>query len=185
MRKVLKKLLDNGLYVKLKKCQFHVQEIEFLGYVLSIAGIAISEERIATILEWPVPKSVADIQIFNGVANYFRRFIDGYSRVVTPLTNLLRKSTEFKWTAETQAAFDKLKSLFSNEPILRHFDPALPIRLHTDASGFALSGIISQLHDDDGQWHPVAFWSRKCTPAECNYDTPDREMLAIISAMKH
>jgi len=99
------------------------------------------------------------------------------------MTNLLRKNREFEWSNAAQDAFDKLKSLFSNEPLLRHFDPALPIRLHTDSSGFAVSGIISQPHE--GRWHPVAYWSRKCTPAECNYDIHDREMLAIVSAMKH
>jgi hypothetical protein len=180
---VLKKLLENGLYVKLEKCQFHVQEIEFLGYVLSPAGVAISKERIATILEWPVPKSVHDIQVFLGFANYYRRFIEGYSRVVTPITDLLRKGQKFEWLDKAQTAFEALKVLFSNEPLLRHFDPELPIQLHTDSSGFAVSGIVSQRHED--LWHPVAYWSRKCTPAECNYDIHDREMLAIISAMKH
>ena len=87
--KVLKRLLNNDLYVKLEKCQFHVQEIEFLGYVLSPAGVAISKERIATILEWPVPTSILNSQIFLGFTNFYRRFIEAYSRVVTLIMNLL------------------------------------------------------------------------------------------------
>ena len=183
VHKVLEKLLKHGLYAKLEKCQFHVQEIEFLGYVLSPTGVTISQKRIATILEWPVPKSIHDIQVFLGFTNFYRRFVENYSGVVTPITNLLRKNNKFEWSDDVQRAFEKLKSLFSNEPLLRHFNPELPIQLHTDSSGFAICGIISQLSDD--RWHPVAYWSRKCTPAECNYDIHDREMLAIISAMKN
>ena len=74
-------------------------------------------------------------------------------------------------------------SLFTTAPILKHFDPDLPIHLHTDASGFAISGVVSQLHDP--HWHPVAFYSRKCTPAKCNYDIHDRELLAVVESMRH
>jgi len=81
------------------------------------------------------------------------------------------------------ATFDMLKKLFTSAPILRHFDPELPITLHTDASGAAVSGILSQPHD--GVLHPVAFWLRKCDDAECNYDVHDREMLAIVKSMGH
>ena len=140
-------------------------------------------DRVKTIVDWPVPESQHDIQVFLGFANFYRKFIEGYSRIVLPLTALLRKSTKFKWGDEAQRALDKLKEAFSTEPVLRHFDPDLPTHLHTDSSGAALSGIISQPHD--GHLHPVAFWSRKCTPAECNYDIHDREMLAIIESVKH
>src|SRR5436190_22488410 len=99
------------------------------------------------------------------------------------ITSLIRKGQRFEWNSATQEAFDKLKSLFTSAPIIRHFDPSLPIVLHVDSSGFAISGIISQPHE--GRLHPIAFWSRKCTPAECNYDTHDREMLAIVESMKH
>jgi hypothetical protein len=140
-------------------------------------------DRIATIVEWPAPKSVHDLQVFLGFANFYRRFIEGYSRVILPLTNLLRKSTKFQWTNNVDEAFVWLKTMFTTAPILRHFDPDLPVTLHADSSGAALSGIISQPHD--GNLHPVAFWSRKCLPAECNYDIHDREMLAIVESMKH
>src|SRR5213079_2217573 len=140
--------------------------------------------RISTIADWPAPASMHDIQVFLGFANFYRRFIEGYSRVVLPLTALLRKNVKFKWTSEAQAAFDNLKALFTSAPLLKHFDPELPITLHTDASGAAISGILSQIHPN-GDLHPVAYWSRKCVPAECNYDVHDREMLAIVQAMRH
>ena len=183
VRKVLKRLQEHELYVKLEKCEFHVQETRFLGFIISPDGIAMDPDRIKTIVEWPVPKSQYDIQVFLGFANFYRCFIDGYSRVVLPLTNLLKKSQKFLWTARAQEALDKLKTLFTTAPILKHFDPDLPITLHADSSGAAISGIISQPHN--GVLHPVAFWSRKCIPAECNYDIHDREMLAIVECMKH
>jgi hypothetical protein len=109
--------------------------------------------------------------------------MNGYSRVVTLITNLLQKDQRFDWSSDCQVAFDELKSLFTTAPILRHFDPDLPIRLHTDASGFAVSGILSKLHD--ASWHPIAYYSRKSSPAECNYDVPNREMLAVVDSMRH
>jgi Reverse transcriptase (RNA-dependent DNA polymerase)/RNase H-like domain found in reverse transcriptase/Integrase zinc binding domain/Chromo (CHRromatin Organisation MOdifier) domain/gag-polyprotein putative aspartyl protease len=183
VRKVLKSLHEHELYVKLEKCEFHVQETKFLGFIISPDGVAMDPDRIKTIVDWPVPKSQYDIQVFLGFANFYRRFIEGYSRVVLPITNLLKKLRKFIWTDKAQAAFDKLKILFTTAPILKHFDPDLEITLHADSSGAALSGIISQWHN--GILHPVAFWSRKCTPAECNYDIYDREMLAIVESMKH
>src|SRR5215471_4800150 len=183
VRKVLIRLKDSELYVKLEKCEFHVEETKFLGYIISPKGIAMDPERIKTIVEWPVPKSQYDLQVFLGFANFYRRFILSYSRIILPLTVLLKKSSKFHWKDEAQEAFDKLKEAFATEPVLRHFDPDLPIILHADSSGAAISGLISQPHD--GYLHPVAFWSRKCLPAECNYDIHDREILAIVESMKH
>src|SRR5437762_7421274 len=185
VRQVLQKLLEHGLFVKLEKCQFSVQEISVLGFVISPQGSSMDSDRISTISDWPVPRSVTDIQVFLGFANFYRRFIDGYSHVVMPITSLLRTkgSPPFEWSPAAQEAFDRLKVLFTSAPILRHFDPNPPVTLHSDSSGFALSGIISQPHNS--LLHPVAYWSRKCTPAECNYDIHDREMLAIVECMKH
>ena len=143
VRKVLKSLQEHELYVKLEKCEFYVQETHFLGFIISPDGIAMDPDRIKTVVEWPVPKSQHDIQIFLGFANFYRRFIEGYSRVVLPLTNLLKKSQKFLWPSGAQAAFDKLKKLFTIAPILKHFDPDLQIMLHADSSGAAISGIIS------------------------------------------
>ena len=183
VRLVLKALQEHGLYVKLEKCEFHVQSINFLGFVITPNGVHMDRDRITTITEWPAPRSVTEIQIFLGFANFYRRFIEGYSRVVIPITTLLRKGHSFEWNSHTQKAFDNLKSLFASEPILCHFDPELLITLHTDASSSVMSGIISQPHVDRS--HPITYWSRKWTPAECNYDIHDREMLAIVESMKH
>jgi hypothetical protein len=184
VRTILQKLLSAGLFVKLEKCEFHVQKVSFLGFIITPEGISMDPERILTIADWPVPESVLDIQVFLGFCNFYRRFIEGYSRVVLPITRLLRKGQRFIWSAEAQSAFDQLKASFTSAPILAHFDPKLPVTLHADSSGFAISGIVSQ-PDANDVLHPVAFWSRKCIPAECNYDIHDREMLAIVECFKH
>jgi len=183
VRKVLSKLRDYDLTCKLSKCEFHSTSISFLGFIISPNGIAMEPDRVTAIREWPAPSNVHDIQVFLGFANFYRRFIQGFSRVVAPITSLLQKGQRFDWSNICQKALDELKSRFTSAPILKHFDPDLPIRIHTDASGFAVSGIISQLHNP--LWHPVAFYSRKLSPAECNYDVPDREMLAIVESMRH
>lgn len=100
-----------------------------------------------------------------------------------PITSLLKKNQQSHWSPEVQTAFDKFKTLFTSVSILKHFDPDLQIILHADSSGFAISGIISQ--SSNGVLYPIAYWSRKCTSAECNYDIHDREMLAIVECMKH
>jgi len=128
-----------------------------------------------------VPENIQDIQVFLGFANFYHRFIDGFSRVVSSITILLQKGQRFHWSRQAQSAFDELKRRFTTAPILKHFDPDLPIHLHTDASGFAISGVVSQLHDP--HWYSVAFYSRKCTPAECNYDIHNRELLAVVESM--
>jgi hypothetical protein len=183
VKRVLSRLRDYGLTCKLKKCEFHATSVSFLGFVISPDGVSMDPDRVEAITEWPVPTDVHEIQIFLGFANFYRRFVDGYSRVVSPITSLLCKGQKFNWSSACQSAFEELKHRFTSAPILKHFDPDLPIRIHTDASGFAISAIISQLHNS--HWHPVAFYSRKCIPAECNYDVPDREMLAVVESMRH
>lgn len=187
VRQVLERLRQWRLYCKLSKCAFSVDTISFLGYVISPEGISMEEDRVATIKDWPEPQSVKDIQSFIGFANFYRRFIQGFSAITKPLTDLTKgqEKKSFCMTPEARAAFQELKERFSSAPLLRHFDPELPIRLETDASVHAISAILSQKQQDDGQWHPVAFWSRKLKDEETRYDTGDGEMLAIVEAFKH
>ena len=95
VRKVLQRLHKYGLYVKLEKCQFHACQVNFFGFVISPEGISMHSDRISTITEWPTPASVHDVQVFLGFTNFYRRFIDGYSRIVHPITTLLKKSQQF------------------------------------------------------------------------------------------
>ena len=184
VRRVMEKLRKAGLCVSIKKSSFHQRSVEFLGYKISEHGIEMTTEKIESIKSWPTPKVVVDVQSFMGFANFYRRFIEGFSKVAKPLTDLTKKETLWEWTESCQRAFDHLKERFVSAPILAHFNPDRLIKLETDASDFALGAILSQLSEEDGKWHPVAYHSRKFHPAEINYDVHDKEMTAIVAAFK-
>jgi hypothetical protein len=180
---VLSSLRQADLYVNLKKCTFASKEVHFLGFIVTRRGIRADPARVDTITQWPVPTSIKELQSFLGFANFYRRFIANYAAETAPLTDLLKGNQYFQWSPIADAAFTKLKARFTDAPILRHFDAALPIRIETDASAFAISGILSQLFEDQ-KWHPVAFISRKLQEAELNYETYDSELLAIVYSFK-
>ena len=195
VKAVLERLRAYKLYAGLKKCEFDKTEVSFLGFTINTAGIGMETSRVDTIADWPEPKSFHDLQVFLGFANFYRRFIEGYSRVVKPLTDMLkgmqagRKHGPFEWTESQKTAFAALKARFTAQPMLRHFNPALPIVVETDASDFAIGAILSQQHVTSGtttdqHWHPVAYYSRKMIDAETRYPTHDGEMLAIVAAFK-
>jgi hypothetical protein len=183
VRMVLEKLRDAGLYLKPSKCQFHVQEVAFLGFIVGPQGVQMDPSKVSAITSWPVPKSVHDIRVFLGLANFYRRFIRNFSKVAAPITALLRKNRKFRWTTEAQAAFDSLRTSFITASILRHFDPSLPTVLEADASDYAVGAVISQRDPESGRLHPISFHSRKFNSAELNYEIYDKEMLAIVEIM--
>ena len=167
------------LYAKLEKCQFSVQRIEFLGYVISDVGIEMDPNRTASISNWPTPTKIKELQSFLGFTNFYRMFIPNYTENIKPLLQLLKKNVPFQWSDECQASMTKLHEAFIHGDILVHADTTKPFILEADASDFALGGILSQEYD--GIWRPVAFYSRKLTPAEINYEIHDKELLAIIA----
>ena len=183
VRRVLERLRANGLFAKPEKCSFHQKEIEYLGFIVSPSGVKMDPQKVSAILDWPELSSVHDIQVFLGFANFYRRFIKGYSKVTNPLTSLLKKGRRFHFGDAARQAFNQLKTAFTSAPILAHFHPDRPSTIETDASDFAIAAVISQ-PDADGVLHPIAFYSRKLTPAELNYEIYDKEMLAIITALK-
>lgn len=118
--------------------------------------------------------------IFVGFANFYRRFVENYSYICAPLTALSRKREPFLWSDACQVAFKQLKEAFTTLPVLAHFDPEKPIILETDASDFISAGILSQYLKNDTTLQPVAYFSKKHTPAECNYEIYNKELLAIV-----
>ena len=134
-------------------------------------------------VEWPVPKNVKEVQSFLGFTNFYRKFIEKYLKIASPLTELIRKDQKFKWSPEAQKAFNELKKRFTSQSILVSFDPEKPITLETDASDRAIGACISQ-PDDKGCLQPVAFYSRKFSSAEMSYEIHDKELLAIVNAFK-
>jgi len=158
VRTILKRVKQMGLTLKASKCEFHTKEIKYLGYVISPQGLRMDEEKIRTIKEWKEPTNIKGIQSFLGFANFYRRFIQDYSRITTPLTRLTRKEVDWEWGDEQQTAFETLKTAMVTEPILQHFDLERPVTIETDASDYAIGAICSQ-PDNNGTLHPVAYYS--------------------------
>jgi len=186
VREVLRRLQRNGLAVSPEKCVWKTQEVEFLDYLIGREGIKMSQEKVEAVLEWKTPQNLTEVQSFLGFANFYRRFIQDYSRVARPLTELTKKEQrkEWSWSLEAEAAFQELKKRFTTAPILAHFDAAKPVIIKTDASDFAIGAVLSQ-RDNKNRLHPVAFHSRKFQPAEINYEIHDKELLAVVDAFKH
>ncbi|MBW0576400.1 hypothetical protein O181_116115 [Austropuccinia psidii MF-1] len=178
----LSRLRANNLFAKASKCLFPVSSVEYLGYVVSSEGLKMEQEKVQKILNWPPPRNLKVLQSFVGFANFYHRFIKNYSKKISSLTSLLKKDSRFALNEEALRQFHQLKEAFTIAPILSHFDPALPTIVETDASDYALGAVLSQL-SDSGK-HPIAFDSRKLPPAELNYEIHDKELLAIVWALK-
>ncbi|KAK3551428.1 hypothetical protein QTP70_017324 [Hemibagrus guttatus] len=167
VRKVLCRLQQHHLYVKLEKCEFHRPTVTSLGYVISHHGVEMDVVKVQAVTEWPAPTSVRELQCFLGFANFYRRFIRNYSLVAGPLTSLLRgKPKKLTWTDQIRTAFQQLKNCFTTAPILRHPDPDLPFVVEVDASSSGLGAVLSQRHGEPSKLHPCVFYSRKLTSAE-------------------
>jgi hypothetical protein len=181
---VLRRLRKHGLYAKPEKCEFSRTSVEYLGYVLSPQGLTMAKDKVQTILDWPEPRKVKDIQSFLGFANFYRRFIFNYSHLSVPLTRLTRKHAPWNFDTKARTAFEQIKQAFTSAPVLAHWIPHSKMIVETDASDYALAAILSA-YDPDGELHPIAFHSRSFTAAELNYDVHDKELLAIFEAFLH
>ncbi|KAK3519889.1 hypothetical protein QTP70_006639 [Hemibagrus guttatus] len=183
VRMVLTRLLQNQLYVKLEKCKFHRMTLTFLGYVLSPVVVEMDQSKVQAVTNWPVPTSIKELQRFLGFANFYCRFIWNYSATAGPLTSLLKgKPKRLNWSDLAQEALDMLKSSFTTALILRHPDPEVPFVVEVDACG--LGAVLSKCQRDSGKKHPCAYFSRKLTSAESNYDVGNHELLCIKAALE-
>jgi hypothetical protein len=186
LRKVFELLREHKLFAKRKKCVFAQPSVTYLGHIISADGIATDPAKVTAVQNWPVPTNVHDVRAFLGLCSYYRRFVPEFARVAAPLTDLTRYDVHEVaelWGAAHQRAFDELKRLVTSAPLLAHADPTLPYTLRTDASDYALGSVLMQEHA--GQLHPVAYHSRKFTPAEAKYGAYAREMLAVIDSLRH
>ncbi|KAI5606732.1 hypothetical protein C0J50_7543 [Silurus asotus] len=185
VRQVLGALRSHHLYLNLSKCEFHRPQTRFLGYVISFRGIQMDEGKVKAVWDWPIPETIKELQRFLGFANFYRRFIQGYSRIAAPLTSLLRgKARTLKWTPEAQEAFHELRRRFCDAPVLRHPDPRRPFVVEVDASSTGVGAALSQWSGSPPRLHPCAFYSHKLSVAEQNYDIGNRELLAIKLALE-
>lgn len=182
---VLQRLLDNDLTLDIGKCEFETKATKYLGFIVEAGvGIRMDPDKVKAIVEWKRPTTVKGVRSFLGFANYYRRFIAKYADTVKPLLNLTRKDTPFLWTEVCDSAFATLKQRFIEEPVLVTYDPTRETRVEPDSSGWASGGVLAQYDSVIQSWRPVAFFSAKHLPAECNYDIHDKELLAIVKCVK-
>ena len=160
------------------------RSVSFLGHRISADGLSMEQDKLQAIFEWPTPKCVKDIQSFLGAASYYRRFIKSFAQISVPLTNLLKKDTNWEWTHVQQQSFDSLKHAMTQAPVLMNPDYKREFIITSDASQHGIGAVLSQ-KDDDGNERPVAYFSRKLNDRESNWSTYEQECLALVEALKH
>ncbi|KAL5582147.1 hypothetical protein UlMin_014589 [Ulmus minor] len=175
---VFQKLRENQLYVKREKCAFAQTRINFLGHIIERGQIRMDMKKVRAIQEWKTPANVKELRLFLGLANYYRRFVEEYSKMAAPLTELLKKGVTWEWAIVCEAAFQELKNAMMQDPVLALPDISKPFEVQTDASDFALGGVLLQ------EGHPVAYESRKLSGAERRYTAQEKEMLAVIHCLR-
>ena len=183
VKEVLKYLCKTGLYAKVEKCEFHSKSVEYLEYILSPSGLTMSDNKVKIIQDWLEPKKVKDIQFFLGFANFYHQFIFNYSDIVIPLTCFTQKNIPWKFDSSCWDAFNSVKKAFTSALIFTHWIPNTQLIVETDALDYTLTTILSIINEDN-EVHLVAFYSRTFTAVKLNYDTHDKELLAIFEAFK-
>ncbi|GKV48180.1 hypothetical protein SLEP1_g55007, partial [Rubroshorea leprosula] len=178
LRLVLQILREKKLYAKLKKCEFWLDRVAFLGHVVSKDGISVDPDKVKAIVEWSQPTNVTEVRSFLGLAGYYRRFVEGFSHIAMPLTKLTQKEVKFEWNDECERSFQELKNQLVSAPILTIPDDSGGFTIYSDASKKGLGSVLMQ-HDK-----VVAYASRQLKPYEKNYPTHDLELAAVVFALK-
>lgn len=177
LAKVLSVLEEHKMYVSLKKCQFNRPEVKFLGHICGRDGVKVDPAKVKAVAEWPTPKTPSHVSQFLGLANYMRRFIQGYAAMAAPLYELTKKDAAFEWRQEHDAAFGALKEALTTAPVLAMPDYGKTFEVRSDASLLGTGAVLMQ---DD---RPVAYHSKRFTSAERNYGTGEQELLGVIHAL--
>ncbi|KAK1611876.1 hypothetical protein QYE76_035549 [Lolium multiflorum] len=175
---VLETLRQHKLYAKFSKCEFWLEEVGFLGHILSAGGIAVDPAKIKTVMEWQAPTTQTEVRAFLGLAGYYRRFVEGFSSIARPMTQLLKKDRKFEWTDKCEESFQQLKSRLTTAPILIMPDIAKPFDVYCDASKTGLGCVLMQ------EGKVVSYLSRQLKQHEQNYPTHDLELAAVVLALK-
>ena len=183
VKKILECLWIAGLQINISKCEFNVTEVYYLGMIITTDSICMNSQKVQAVVNWETSICVKDIQAFIDFANFYQRFVQGFSKVVAPLIALVRKDVLLKWTEECQKFFELLKKRFTTALILAHFDSTKKLIVETDASDWVSAEILSQ-YSDDNIFCPVTFFSKKHLVQEVNYEIYDKELLVIICAFE-
>jgi len=175
VHQILQKLEENDLYLKPEKCAFEQHKIEFLGVVLEGGTIQMDPSKIKGVANWPAPRTVNDVRAFLGFTGFYCYFVPNYSHIARPLIDLTKKATPFHWEIPQFKAFETMKTLMCQKPILRQPRYEAPFSLATDMSVYGMGAILSQEGEPNPctkkpTQHPVAYYSATFTPTERNYD---------------
>ena len=187
LREVCRRLAANGIVINPNKCVLGADSLEFLGHQVDKHGIRPLEEKVDAVRHFPRPTSQRKLRQFLGLVNFYHRFIPGCARILQPLHTMLTGSSKsdrcLVWTPEAEAAFSRVKEALADATLLVHPQSDAPTCLITDASDVAVGAVLQQ--QIDSVWSPLAYFSRKLTPAETRYSTFDRELLAVYLAIRH
>ena len=179
LRIVLSILRENQLYAKLSKCDFWLKEVAFLGHVINDKGVMVDPQKIEAVANWKQPQNVKEVRSFLGLAGYYRRFVEGFSKIALPMTNLLRKvHKKFIWDEKCEASFQKLKKLLTSAPVLALPEGTEGYVVYSDASKQGLGCVLMQ------HGKVIAYASRQLKQYEVNYPTHDLELAAVVFALK-
>lgn len=180
LKEVFIRIRESGMTLNGKKLSLCMEEAKYLGNIISLDGRKPDPALTEVIRKFPEPTNLKGVQSFIGLANYYRQYVEGFSKITEPLSKLTKKEVGFMWTDEQQRAFDRVKVVLTSEPVLTHYDNTLPIELRCDGSTTGIGSVL--LHRIDGKPRPIRYDSRLLTPAEKNYCISEIECLAIIYA---
>jgi hypothetical protein len=184
IREVLKHLEKFDLYLRPEKCEFELQELEYLGLIIRPNEIAMDPGKVAAVAGWKQPKNLKQVQALLGFANFYRRFFPpSYAAETHPLTDLTQKNKPFVWGTAQQRAFEFIKNAVASVPVLAMYNSTRPTHIETNASNFATGAILSQ-KQNDGKWHLITYRSSIMSTEERNYKIYDHEMLGLIHALE-
>jgi hypothetical protein len=178
VHQILARLQKMDLYLKPAKCTFETRKIEFLGVILEDGTVTMDPVKVAGVEEWKEPKTVKDIRKFLGFCNFYRCFIRNFSSIAKPLNTLLKKDVKWNFGNTEKMAFEQLKKLICEEPVLIQPDQTKPFEVEVDASNYAVGAVLMQ-RDDKNVLHPVAFFSKTMNEAQRNYDVYNKELLGL------
>ena len=180
-------LASAGLRLKSKKCEFLKEKLHYLGHIVSREGVAPDDRKIQSILEYPEPRNIKELQSFLGLASYYRKFIRAFTEKAHSLTKLIRKDIKWEWGNDQRDAFECIKSCLTQSPILKYPDFTREFIIHTDASGYGIGAVLAQMQrsplTNQETEVVIAYSSKHLTDREVKWSTTEKEALAIIHAI--